>query len=215
MKLLHRLSMIAARFASKEVDRYSMRGLQVTDKEAVATDGAIQCWITHPKWKVEDFPMGRPAVSGMKGDAFPAFLEATKAERLYKFIPKKQTIPALAGILTDGKQFVATDLETDIAFENDNKDCRKWDWDKSIPAENPLAQVVFDAKYLALIAKAVKDFQEYGDGVPVRLTIYPDGKAARFDATINADTGQAMSIILMPYRETESTFPKLPHEEKG
>jgi hypothetical protein len=56
MILLNKHNLAVSAFASQEESRYTLKAIQVTERETVATDGHILARVSNPNIKPEQFP---------------------------------------------------------------------------------------------------------------------------------------------------------------
>lgn len=211
MLLLNKHNLNIAKIASREESRYTLKAIQVTDRETVVTDGHRLVRVTLPtECKPGDFPQ----LEGFtpNGNGTPFLLDRDTALQATKLIPKKTTIPILnhAAVSAckgeDGQvqqiQVCVTDLDHTQVLRPKPDNGRFPAWECVLPAGEPLAEVCLDASYIEELGKLLREFG--GSGLAVRIRVYGKEKAVRMDAR-NGD-GQEMNAVVMPLRSSESKF---------
>jgi hypothetical protein len=198
--LLNAHSLAVAEFASKEESRYTLKAVQVTMEEVVATDGSCLVRVDHPQTKLDQFPNVPGAVKTVEAESF--LLERDAALSVAKTIPKKTTIPILnharVGVDEEGNiQAVTTDLETHRPVTIRKVTGQFPNWKRLWPKNPPKVKIGLSANYLAQLAKAAAKYSDRSGYM--EISIWDEHSTVRFDA-YDSDTNQHWSALLMPMR---------------
>jgi hypothetical protein len=199
--LLNKHSLEVAEFASKVESRFTLKAVQVTMEETVATNGHYLVRVSHPEQKLQQFPNVAGTVPTVETESF--LLARDGALSVAKTIPRKTTIPILnhakVGVDAEGNvQAVTTDLETHRPVTIRKVAGQFPQWKGLWPKNAPKVTICLDATYLAQLAKAAAQF---GTGVQIR--VWDSQSVARLDA-YDATTNQHWSALLMPMRSDSS-----------
>lgn len=206
--MLNKYNLAIAALCSKEEARFTHRGIWVTPKETVETDGHQLMRVTMPEADPDSFPEVPGA--GKATRVFePFLLDAGDAIALQRALPKKTTIPILeyaaVSTLKDGSTVVVTtDLQqTQTARIPQNQDKKFVDWERVTPALDKAGfQIRLDAALLGPVLKQIELFardKDKGGGAYVDFSFGDPQSGLRIDAH-NSDTGQDMIAVVMPVR---------------
>lgn len=211
--LLTKAELNLAKLASKEESRYALQGIAVQPTETVVTNGHYLVTVKHIGLSEENYPLtaGLEHKKLQNGPVSETVLVSTEAALgAVKALAKKTNIPVLAtaALGTDQSLYV-NNLDSVQSFKH-KMEGKFPTWQTIVPTKKPKAEIVLDADYLALLAKFVSDNRE-GDLPLVRLTVYDDNTAIRFDSPKG---NQPIMALLMPVRYNPKDFPQRPHEVK-
>jgi len=208
--LLSKTELALTAFASKEESHYSLQCIAVEKDVTVATNGHYLVTVAHTSDTDEGFPK-REGIVPAYPNGKPVLLSLDCANAALKALPKKESIvPYLANaLLAENSTLVVTNVNNTQTFAGHVEGTFPPNWPMVIPKGKPKAQIALNAGYLKQIAAF---FEKYGrdDVAPVRLTIYDDSTAMRFDC--RTEDGREMMAVLMPIRMNSVDFAKLPHE---
>ena len=185
--------------------RYAPSCIHITPKETVVTDGSCLVKVTLPKESPENFP----PVDGVKPSAKfkPFSISTAAAAKIGNAIPNDKALPALNFAAIDGKRtdagenavFAVSDLETPQVFSPKKSAMQYPDYQKVVPdKEKATFSIALDAGYLAKLAKAAGKFT--GDRNKKLVLYFTDHDKPVLMETVNLDTGQTWTGVLMPMR---------------
>jgi len=210
VKLFNKWNLGLWRFAAKDVEkrRYPLKGVRLTARNSIATDGRRLVVIDTPDDKPEDFP----AVPGFeaKKNGRPFLLGSDGAKTLEKKIPKPSKCrfkPILQNMAMVSKghsaTFAATDLDVNAAPEGTGV----WkytamqgkfpDWKgvvKHFDTAETQATVELDG---SMIAEVLAYLHKFSEERGVTLEVQGPGDALRITAE-NKSTGQKAFALVMP-----------------
>jgi len=207
--LLNKAELNLAKLASTDESRFALQGIAVQPSSTVVTNGHYLVSIGHIEgFAEENFPE-TPGLTHAKLQG-TALVSRDAAIGAAKALPKKSTIPILqTAALGEDKVLYVNTLDSVQTFKSDLTGTFP-QWDRIVPTAKPKADIVLNAGYLELLAKFIK---ENGlKNVAVRLTVYDNQTAVRFDAV--TEDNQNLLAFLMPIRADHHSFAKRPHELK-
>lgn len=202
--LLNKLNFAVLPFASKEDSRYTLKGILVTDKETVATDGHRLARITVPTDAKEE---NYPDVAGFEKHAefTPFILPVDAAKEIVKTVPNNRSIPIInhARVSSNGAvQVVTTDLDNPRLFAPRPLTGQFPNWQAvfPLPEKEPVASVTLNGNYLVDAAKAAGMFNDRSHALKLKIYDSNGNKTVVISAE-SAETGQRFDCVIMPMRD--------------
>jgi hypothetical protein len=210
--LLTKSELALAALASKDASRYTLQAIAVDKQETVVTNGHYLLAVEHTAQPDSDFPAVDGAVPASPNGK-PILLTAESATAALKALPKKTPIPTLDNaLLAENGKLVTTDLTNTQTFAGHVEGTFP-NWQMVVNQDKkPKAQVVLSAQYLKLIAAYLEKHGKGEDSTPVRITVYDDSTAVRFDC--RTEDGRNILAVLMPIRYNAEDFAALPTKAK-
>lgn len=200
--LINKHNLDVVKFVSKEVSRYTLQAIEISDKGTTATDGHSLVRVSLPATESKNFP----GIEGFaKVDALPEplLLSADAAKKLQSAIPRSNTLPILAHVAIGQPtettlQFAVTDLDTPQIFKPRKPTGQFPNADAVIPKKDAKFTIRLNASKLAALSAAAAAFSD-DDAEMVTLSFYSSHEVMKLEAS-NQATGQTWMALLMPLR---------------
>ena len=204
--MYNRENFSVAKIASKDQGRYHLNGIYCHPKFTVGSDGKTLMIVTTPK-KVDIKEMPIPTGEELIDKFDPFILDLKDAQKIEKSIPKKSPLPILQHIVIlkseSESPFVklfTTDLQSQNITVSKKIDGEYPEFGKVLPKGKPIKVIRVQTKLLKALLDAIEIAQGSVEMPYVDLKIYDNGMGPIGLKSINNNTGQRITAVLMPIR---------------